>query len=164
MDRLEAGDWTARPVDTDIDALIRDLVHDLDLPAARVTVDVPEGLRCTVDAPWLERIVVNLITNGVRHTPADAHVWVRARDRGDALVFVVEDDGPGIAVEDRDRVLVAFERSGATTPGSGLGLAIVSRFTALLGGELTVDDRPGGGARFTVEIPTTADDAPPAGG
>lgn len=76
-------------------------------------------------------------------------------DGGERLVLVVEDDGPGIPEEQRDRVLRAFERAGSRAEGSGLGLSIVSRFTSLLGGDLTVGERPGGGARFTVDVPVT---------
>lgn len=115
---------------------------------------MPAGLRCAVDAPWLERIVVNLVANGVRHTPPSATVWVRAElVAGDRLVLVVEDDGPGIPAGERARVLEAFERAGSRAEGTGLGLSIVSRFTTLLGGDLTVGERPGGGARFTVDVP-----------
>lgn len=157
LDRLQAGTWAPRPADTAVDVLVHELVDELDLPARRVSVDVPTGLRCGVDAPWLERIVVNLVANGVRHTPSSATVWVRARlVAADRLVLVVEDDGPGIPEEERDRILEAFERAGSKTEGSGLGLSIVSRFTSLLGGDLTVGERPGGGARFTVGVPVTA--------
>lgn len=153
MDRLQDGAWVPRAVGTDVDLLVRDVVGDLALPAGRVEVDVPAGLRWTVDGPWLERIVVNLVSNGVRHTAPDDIVWVRVRVVDDLLQVVVEDDGPGIAAEDLARILSAYERLDDATPGSGLGLAIVTRFTALLGGKLTVDERPGGGARFTVSIP-----------
>lgn len=162
LDRLAGGTWAPRPVDTDVATLVAEVVADLDLPEGRVRIDVAEDLRCTVDGPWLERIIVNLVANGVRHTPAEATVWVRIGVADGRLTLVVEDDGPGIPPEDRSRILSAYERADARTPGSGLGLAIVSRFTALLGGELSVGERPGGGARFTVEVPvggTTGDGA-----
>lgn len=158
LDRLQAGDWRPRPVPTDVDALVRELVAELDLPPGRVAVDIPPGLACEVDAPWLERIIVNLVSNGVRHTPASAVVTVRARLEGGRLVLVVEDDGPGIPASERERILLAFERGDDTGPGSGLGMSIVARFTSLLRGELEVGERPGGGARFTVRIPTTETD------
>lgn len=66
----------------------------------------------------------------------------------------VDDAGPGIAPDRRDRVFERFARGGpVSSPGVGLGLSIVARHVRLHGGTVWVEDRPGGGARFVVRLP-----------
>ena len=105
----------------------------------------PDGLRLLVD---------NLIENAVRH--GGSHVRVELGPDGSAgrLVLSVEDDGPGVPDNDRERIFERFARgSTATTPGSGLGLALVAQQAGLHGGDVSVDDSPAGGARFAVRLP-----------
>ena len=79
-----------------------------------------------------------------------------ARD-GDALLVRVEDDGPGIAPADRDRLLEPFARGmGTTAPGTGLGLAIVAQQVALHAGELTLAESALGGLAVDIRLPATA--------
>ncbi len=74
----------------------------------------------------------------------------RVRQR---LVITIEDDGPGIAPEDRPRVLERGVRADENVPGHGLGLAMVRDTVDLYGGQLEVDESPLGGARFTLRLP-----------
>jgi two-component system sensor histidine kinase PhoQ len=69
------------------------------------------------------------------------------------LVVTVEDDGPGIAPEDRPRVLQRGVRADESVPGHGLGLAMVRDTVDLYGGQLEVDESPLGGARFSLHLP-----------
>ena len=116
--------------------------------------------RPQIDAPKFERIVDNLVHNAVRHAGSGATVWVRLTRDGDDLVLVVEDDGPGIAPELRERLFEPFEQgtraSSDASPGTGLGLSLVRQFVALHGGSVRVDDRSEGGARFEVRMPVAA--------
>ena len=127
---------------------------ELDLPA-----DEPSLVHGAPDD--LHRLVLNLIENALVHTPADAHVrvWVSADGSGASLG--VEDDGPGILPELRERVFERFARGGGdTTPaihGSGLGLSIVRSVAEAHGGRVELEGPPG--ASFRVRFP-----APPAGG
>ncbi len=111
--------------------------------------------RLTGDPPAVSRMIRNLVDNAVRH--ANSRVVIEVGARNGTATLTVSDDGPGIAPADRTRVFERFvrldsdrSRSGG---GAGLGLAIVAEIVAAHGGTITVDDRPGGGTRMTVELP-----------
>ena len=110
------------------------------------------------DADQLRRLVRNLLANGVRH--ARDRVAVALDGVGDALVLAVEDDGPGVRAEDRERIFERFTRVDdartAATGGAGLGLAIARDIVARHGGAIRVVDGDGTGARFEVELPRGA--------
>jgi two-component system sensor histidine kinase BaeS len=99
----------------------------------------------------------NLVSNALRHTPADGTVTVTAWPADDLAVLSVEDTGSGIAPEDLPHVFERFWRAEKSrsrhTGGSGLGLAIVRQFVEEHGGTITADSRPGNGAVFTVRLP-----------
>ena len=103
----------------------------------------------------LRRAVLNLGTNAVRH--ARSRVRLSAASRGGRVWVHVDDDGPGVPPEARDRVFEPFFRMDASrtsdTGGAGLGLAIVQRIAQVHGGTVTVGEAPLGGARFTLELP-----------
>ena len=114
-------------------------------------------------ADALAVLLRNLIDNALKHTPAGGVVQVSVRHgEGAGAELAVEDSGPGIAPEDRQRVLDRFYRvPGTPGHGSGLGLAIVQEIVQRHGGSVVVDDArsPGGdadappGALFTVRLP-----------
>jgi signal transduction histidine kinase len=103
----------------------------------------------------LARLVENLAANAARH--ARHAVAFSVRQRGDSIELTVADDGPGIPVGDRNRVFERFtmlddvRTSGRS--GAGLGLAIAAAIASAHGGSVSVDDAPGGGARFVVVLP-----------
>jgi signal transduction histidine kinase len=103
----------------------------------------------------LVRLVRNLLENADRHAVSQVDVYLD-RDGG-AAVLVVDDDGPGIPAEQRDRVFHRFYRLDSSrarlSGGTGLGLAMVRRITANHGGEVQIDVAPLGGARFAVRLP-----------
>jgi len=117
-------------------------------------VIVQGGPRATllVDRDQLESALVELLDNALRFTPSDGTVSVSWWLVADGLVGIdVEDEGPGVSDELRDRILRPFFSS--TTHGTGLGLNIVSRMCHLLGGRLEWSNRPVAGARFTMVLP-----------
>jgi signal transduction histidine kinase len=110
--------------------------------------------------PKVERIVENLLVNAARHTPSHARIWIRVRPNDRGAILTVEDDGPGLAPEDRERVFGPFERgvsAAAHAPGSGIGLTLVARFAELHGGRAWAEEREGGGASFLVWLPSGRD-------
>jgi signal transduction histidine kinase len=154
ISRHDAGDQVVRET-----VQVGDLVRRAaDAAAGRpvTTVDPAiDGLTMEVDKRRLERVVANLVGNAETHGHGCTGVRVEPAARG--LRVVVEDAGPGIPEERRGRVFERFARGGPSgRTGVGLGLAIVQRHVALHDGQVYVEARPGGGARFVVELPTVA--------
>jgi signal transduction histidine kinase len=104
--------------------------------------------------PRLQRVLYNLVSNALRHTPADGAVFLRAEPAGGMVRVEVSDTGAGITPEDLPRVFESSfrgERSRTRTPtgdGAGLGLAIARGLIEAHGGEISVESRPGHGSRF----------------
>ncbi|PPJ29567.1 hypothetical protein C5E45_12330 [Nocardia nova] len=101
----------------------------------------------------LERALVNLLENAQRH--GGGVIAVGVARAGDEMVITVDDAGPGVAPQDRQRIFERFVtvRRGKRS-GTGIGLALVAETVAAHGGRVKCDDRPGGGARFMVWLPT----------
>jgi len=112
-----------------------------------------EGLSLQADKRRLERVIANLVENAEDHAGGCKGVGVEAGGLG--VVITVDDAGPGIPAEDRDRIFERFGRGETSNRGRGvgLGLAIVARHVQWHHGTIQVTDRPGGGARFVVELP-----------
>ncbi len=112
--------------------------------------------RVMIDAPRLRQILLNLLANAVKYTPA-GQVELRLLPAGaGGLRIEVADTGPGISAAKRHLLFKDFERLGVeakTAEGTGLGLAISARLAKLMGGRMGHDDNPGGGSIFWLEIP-----------
>ena len=130
----------------------------VELARRHVQLDVTaDGSMVLGHAIDLERLLRNLLDNAVRHCPEGGHIWLEAKSEGAMVLVSVADDGPGVPKEDRDRVFEPFFRAASERQrddGSGLGLAIVREIARVHGGDVVVDDRPGGsGARFRARLP-----------
>lgn len=114
------------------------------------------------DPAQLERVLDHLLHNALRHTPPGSPVTIRATREDDTTDLVVADTGPGIPADLRLRVFDPLFRvpDGRPDPGLGVGLALVRRFVDRHGGQVWIDDAPGGGAAVHVRIP---DDGQPEG-
>ena len=124
----------------------------------RISLDRDAVLTVRGDRGMLLQALLNLLSNAVNHTTENALITVRCDAEGSTAVVTVEDDGPGIPPQDLDRVFDRFYRStgtprGGDSGGSGLGLAISRRLVQLHQGDITVSNRPEGGARFRVSLP-----------
>jgi two-component system, OmpR family, sensor kinase len=115
----------------------------------------------------LHRMILNLLDNAARHTPPTATVELRLRAENGTAIVEVDDDGPGIAAEQRTQIFDRFVRGDgpadtASGPGSGLGLAIVHAVAASHGGTAEVEESSRGGALFRVRIPIASAPRPSA--
>jgi signal transduction histidine kinase len=150
---------------TDLPLLLSDAARSLaaEADARGVTVHMEEPMDLPlveVDPLRLRGVLVNVISNAIRHTTEGTAVYVGAEIAGAAIVVRVRDTGPGIAPEDLPRVFDRFQK-GAASQGSGLGLAIARSLVAAHGGEMSVASEAGRGTIVTFTIPLSAEKAPP---
>ncbi len=155
MDRLTRGLVQPRRELMDLGALLGRTAAESDVLEERTVHVQAEPIDAWIDESMVVRIVENLLVNAVKHTPPTATIWVGARRVEQGVILRVEDDGPGVAVEERDRLFEPFERGerSAPSPGLGVGLSLVARFAEAHEGRAWVEDREGGGASFRVLFP-----------
>jgi two-component system sensor histidine kinase KdpD len=163
MSRLQTGvlHLDLRPVG--LDEVVFAALASLSRDATPVSVDVPETLpRVTADPALLERAVANLVDNALTWSPPGASLRVEAGQCGNRVDFRVVDRGPGIPQGQRDAVFLPFQRlgdgGGASKDGVGLGLAVAKGFVEAMGGELTLEDTPGGGLTSVISLLTASVD------
>ena len=175
MVRVESGTLTARKAWVPLEEIIgvARLRLDRQLAGRRVDVRLPDGpLLLPVDELLMEQVVVNLVENACRYTPAETPIAIGAWTEGDEVIVEVADRGPGIPPGEEGAVFQKFYRLAAqrpsadrTTTGTGLGLAICRGVVEAHGGRIWVEPRPGGGAAFRFAIPRgTPPDAPAEAG
>ena len=157
LDRLQRGIVSPQRRLVNLAELVERGVGETENPRDRaVHVDV-EPIDVSVDAAKVERIIENLVSNAIRHTPPEASVWVTANGKDGGVLLVVEDDGPGIPDDLKAEVFEPFRQAPGSavehSPGVGVGLSLVKRFAELHGGRAWVEDRLGGGASFRVFLP-----------
>jgi len=158
LSRLEAD--RLRPTIRGADArqLVIDAVASLEPAAAHravhlQTAGLDDEIPCETDPQRVRQILINLLSNAVRHSPAEdtVHVVLRADSR--RLRFDVIDRGPGIAPSEQARIFEAFQRATSDERGTGLGLTLSRQIAILLGGDLRLISEVGMGATFTLDIP-----------
>jgi len=123
----------------------------------REEIDAPAP--ALVDGAAYRQIVLNLLENAVRYGPPGQTVMVRVERLDDSARLAVEDEGPGVPIADRERIWAPFVRltnGRRGTNGTGIGLAVVRDLTARHGGRAWVERAERGGARFVVELPSSA--------
>jgi len=154
--RVDAGREANDRELVDVGALIRRQAQTLGAVDALEGTDL-SPMMFEVNVVRLDRVMANLLENAARYGGgATAIRWCRHHD---ALRITVDDGGPGVPPGERQTIFERFHRGTAvaapTDPkGTGLGLALVQEYVALEGGAVWVEDAPGGGARFVVEIPS----------
>jgi two-component system sensor histidine kinase KdpD len=156
MSRLQTGALELVLRSVPIDEVVAGAVVGLGDRNAPVDVEVPETLPpVKADPALLERAIANLVGNAVQWSPRSARVRVCAGAVRDAVEVRVIDRGPGIPEADRERVFLPFQRLGdrGNTTGVGLGLAVARGFVEVMGGELTIEDTPGGGVTMVISLP-----------
>ena len=158
LSRIEAGEisWTMDRIK--LQELIGDTVAAMRAPAEAsgvvLAADLPANeLLARANAEKVQRVLLNLIQNAIRHTPADGSVTVRAREASGGVEIEVADDGEGIPAGEGERVFDAFYRGdeARSDDGAGLGLAISRAIVEAHGGRIWLEDgAPGTRVLFTL--------------
>lgn len=158
MARLQAGhvhlnlQWL--PFEEAIGSALRALEGTLD--PRRVSVSLPPDLPLLhVDAALFERVLCNVLENAAKYTPPGAPIEISASAAGDRVRVMLDDHGPGLPRNREEAIFQMFERGRkeSATPGVGLGLAICRAIVEAHGGSIVGENRPDGGARFTIDLP-----------
>ncbi len=157
MSRIHAGAVTPLMRATTLEEVVPAALASLGDRAREVVVDVAEDVPPVVTDPaLLERVIANLVDNAITHGHSDIPVRIEGGTAAGRVLLRVVDQGKGIPVGQREQVFHPFQRLDDTKPrsgaGVGLGLAVARGFTRAVGGDLTVEDTPGGGTTKIVEL------------
>jgi len=159
LSRLDEDRLKPVIVEVDCGGVVRHAVNRV-TPAAegkgiRLQSSIPDiSPICRTDPHRVEQILVNLLGNAIRHSPAGSTVRVSLREDGPNVTFMIEDEGHGIATADIDRIFDVYQTKAVEEgQGTGLGLPLSRRLARLLGGELRVIPRPGVGGCFLLALP-----------
>lgn len=130
----------------------------------RLDLDLAASVEARIDPARFRQVLLNLLDNAVKFGPAGQQIRIRLADAGGKVTLRVEDQGPGVPEAERAAIWEPYFRGArageAAVGGSGIGLAIVHDAVRRMGGRVWVEDVPGGGAAFVVELPSAADPAP----
>jgi len=156
--RLEAGTIKFDAAPTDLKEAIMEVVgsHREASPEMEIVADV-DGLpgRWVCDPKLLRQVVSNLISNAIKYSPNDTHVWIDARSDENGVIVAVRDEGPGIPADELSQLFDRFFRASTSIgiAGTGIGLHIVKSFVDLHGGHVEVASEEGQGTTFSMYLP-----------
>jgi two-component system, OmpR family, sensor histidine kinase KdpD len=155
MSRLQSGALELTMRDIGLEEVVPAAIKGLGERGHGVETRVDETLpRVHADAALLERAIANVVDNAVAWSPPDEPVRVEAGAVAGRVDLRVVDRGPGIPVDQRERMFLPFQRLGdqSNGTGTGLGLAVARGFVEAMGGEITVEDTPSGGLTMVVSL------------
>ena len=169
--RAEAGEIVLSHDLVDFSPLSSNIVEQLEAVADARDVSLSctgePGVTVVGDAGWLERLLIILVDNAVKFTPAGGRVAVRVGREGERAILEVRDTGIGIASSDVSHVFERFYRADQSrsraTEGAGLGLTLAQWIVSRFNGTIEVSSRPGEGSVFAVRIPAVVGGAPARG-
>jgi len=157
LSRLDASRLQPIVRETDMRRIVNEAIQTV-LPAAqarsvRFETSPGDGIACRTDPLRVRQIIINLLTNAVRHSPQGEAVTIQLRDTEGRVRIDVVDRGEGLTAEQQAVVFDAFMRAGSENErGTGLGLTLSRQLARLLGGDLRLESQAGAGARFILEI------------
>jgi signal transduction histidine kinase len=159
--RSERGTASLSPTPAPLASIAVELVEAFG-PLARsgrshVQVQVRTDVEAPVDGGAFRQILLNLLDNAVKYGRPDQTITIGIDRRANQAVITVDDQGPGVPFDAREQIWAPYSRlvsaSSTAVAGAGIGLAVVRELVTLHGGSVRVEDAPGGGARFVVELP-----------
>ncbi len=157
--RIDAGALTLELRDESLTRLVQGCIRGVEADARRrgiaLAADVDDDVRARCAPDKVERVLLNLLTNALRHTPSDGAVAVLVEPLTGEVRVTVEDTGEGLGDEAEQRMFDRFWRGdrARSARGSGLGLAIARGLDEAHGGRIWAENRPGGGARVSFTLP-----------
>jgi signal transduction histidine kinase len=145
------------PVEPVVSSSLRGVEAEARFRHVRLAADVAADVEARFAPEKVERVLMNLLTNALRHTPSDGSVAVRVEAFPDEVQVAVEDTGEGLDDEARTRMFERFWRAdrSRTSRGTGLGLAIARGLIEAQGGRIWAENREGGGARVCFTLPAS---------
>lgn len=153
----------AQKIPTDINKLILEGLYLLESRCAKQHISVIKDLAdnvpiISVDPALIHQVLVNLIVNAVQVMPDGGNLTIRTRLKENMVALIVEDTGPGITEEVKERIFVPFFTTKQIGQGTGLGLSVVHGIVTSHGGRIEVESEVGKGAIFTVFLPVNSAD------
>jgi len=144
--------FAADPAQT-LRSVLPDLEHKLKEKNITLTDHCRGGFSASFN-PLVKDVFANLISNAIKYSPSGTRIDIAVEDRGQSWLFSVKDQGEGVPDKHKQKLFNRFERLGKEgVKGSGLGLTITKEIVSLHGGEIWVEDNPGGGSIFFVKFP-----------
>ncbi|HLJ66580.1 MAG TPA: ATP-binding protein [Chloroflexota bacterium] len=161
LSRLERGVISLTPQEVDVEELLSDVRNRLAPSAGEKDIEIVLDVQPTLPPVWadpkrLEQVLMNLVHNAIKFTPAEGQVTLRARRLSRGVLVEVSDTGVGMDVAELSRVLERFykvDKGRSREAGAGLGLAIARHLLELHGSKLEVVSEVGRGSRFSFAIP-----------
>ncbi len=161
--RMEAGQIVLSLVPCSMDKALNELIDGFRMEASKKNIKlelkVPDKLSLIMaDKDLLQRVVSNLLDNAIKYSPENSTIYVRVREKEDAIECEVQDSGPGISPNDLPYIFDPFfrgkrDKAESAESGLGLGLAIVKSIVDAHGGRVKVSSREGEGTKFTFALP-----------
>ncbi len=162
LSSVESGRLQLHLVPTDIAETAERVIESFRARASQQGITLEQlgptrGLTALADPDRMTQVLSNLLENALKFTPAGGRVTITVSEHRGVIAARIEDTGPGIPTDDLSHVFDRFfkaDRSRSGQKGAGLGLAIARGLIVAQGGEITAENRPEGGARFTVTLPS----------
>ena len=163
MSRLQTGNLVAHPCPVDLGEVIPATLATVSDPSRTEWTIDPDARQAVADAGLLDRVLANVVENGLRYQPVEVPVAVTASRVANRVEVRVVDNGPGVDPEQFERIFQPFQQQGdvQNADGVGLGLAVARGLAEAMGGHVSAENTPGGGLTMVVELPAADTWTPP---